>query len=35
MDFFYCLTLTDINDFHEVNFYIQNIFISKIKKWLL
>ncbi|WP_170116081.1 Imm15 family immunity protein [Brenneria roseae] len=35
LDYFSCLTLTDIDDFHEVNCYTPNIFISKRKRWLL
>ncbi|PWC17627.1 hypothetical protein DDT52_15475 [Brenneria roseae subsp. roseae] len=35
LDYFSCLTLTDIDDFHEINCFTPNIFISKRKIWLL
>ncbi|WP_189339585.1 Imm15 family immunity protein [Pectobacterium peruviense] len=34
-DYFLCLTLTDIDDYHEINCFTPNVFISKRKTWLL
>ncbi|MEQ9861931.1 Imm15 family immunity protein [Pectobacterium cacticida] len=34
-DYFLCLTLTDIDDCHEINCFTPNLFISRRKTWLL
>ncbi|WP_164498008.1 Imm15 family immunity protein [Pectobacterium versatile] len=34
-NYFCCLTLTDVDDYHEINCFTPNILISKRKKWLL
>ncbi|KHN54450.1 Imm15 family immunity protein [Pectobacterium fontis] len=35
LNYLSCLTLTDIDDYHEINCFTPNLFISKRKKWLL